>query len=152
MMATFIDSAGETWTIEISVDEIRQLRKEINVDLLALLDNDGSLLRRLAADPLTLVDVISLLCTEQIKRRQLDERGFAKRLVGYGLEAALDCLIEAIANFTPPRQGAVIRQMWAKVKELDQRAMDRLTTKLESPDLTRKLDAKMEALLQEAGS
>jgi hypothetical protein len=151
-VAIFIDATGETWTIEISVDEIRVLRKEITVDLLSLLDNNGALLRKLAADPLTLVDVISILCTDQIKRRDLDERGFAKRLVGHGLEAALDCLIEAIANFTPPRQGAVIRQMWAKTRELDQRAMDRLSTKLASPDLARQLDEKMEALLKEAGS
>lgn len=151
-MAIFTDAAGETWTIEISVDEIRQLRKEINVDLLALLDDNGTLLRKLAADPILLVDVISILCTDQIKRRQLDERAFAKRLVGAGLEAALDCLIEAIANFTPPRQGAVIRQMWAKTKELDQRAMTHLTKKLHSPDLTKMVDKKMEALLNEAGS
>lgn len=151
-MAIFTDATGESWTIEISVDEIRQLRKEINVDLLSLLDDHGLLLRKLAADPILLVDVISILCTDQIKRRQLDERAFAKRLVGYGLEAALDCLIEAIANFTPPRQGAVIRQMWQKTTDLNQRAMDRLTTKLQSPELTRQLDAKMEALLNAAGS
>jgi hypothetical protein len=151
-MATFTDAAGETWTIEISVDEIRLLRKELKVDLLALLEDNGLLLRKLVADPILLVDVISILCTDQIKSRDLDERAFAKRLVGHGLEAALDCLIEAIANFTPPRQGAVIRQMWAKTKELDHRAMDRLTTKLESPDLARQLDEKMEALLKEAGN
>lgn len=151
-MAAFLDAIGDRWTIEISVAEIRQLRAEISVDLLSLLDDNGALLRKLAGDPIQLVDVISVLCSDQITSRDLDERGFAKRLVGHGLEAALDGLIEALANFSQPRQGAVIRQVWAKAKAMDQKVMDGVTAKLAGPDLDRKLDAKMEAFLHEAGS
>ncbi len=151
-MPRFSDSAGEGWTIEISVHEIRVLRSQLSVDLLAIMDDNGALLRRLANDPITLVDVISVLCTDQITTRKLTDVQFAHRLKGEGLANALDCLIEAIANFTPPQRGALINQAWAKVKEMDQRAMTKMAAKLESPELNRQLDAKMEALLNEAGS
>lgn len=151
-MAKFIDAEGSEWTIEISVAEIKQLRTQLSVDLLALMDDNGRLLKRLAADPILLVDVISELCTAQITERGLDEYGFARRLVGAGLSNAMDGLIDAIANFTPPQRGAIIRQAWTKAQEMEQTVMDRVSQQLASPDLNQRLEAKIAVLLQEAGS
>ena len=151
-MAKFIDAEGTDWTIEISVAEIKQLRTQLGIDLLALMDNNGGLLKRLAGDPIVLVDVISLLCSQQITERGLDEYGFARRLVGSGLSNAMDGLIEAIANFTPPQRGAVIRQAWARSQEMEQQVMARISSQLASPDLDLRLEEKIAALLNEAGS
>lgn len=151
-MSKFTDATGETWTIEISVHEIKQLRVELSVDLLKLMEDGGQMLKDLASDPILLVDVISVLLTEQITRRGLDERAFAGRLVGSGIANALDALIEAIANFFPPQRGAMIRRGWAKAQEMETRAMERLTSHLASADLDRQMDQKIAALLSSAGS
>lgn len=151
-MSTFNDATGERWAIEITVAEIKQLRTLLGVDLLAIMDDQGHLLKRLGSDPVLLVDVISVLLTEQITKRGLDERSFAARLVGEGLSSAMDALMDAIANFTPPPRGAVIKQAWAKVQQMDARAIQTVSQRLASQELDRELDERLAALLSNAGS
>jgi len=151
-VSTFTDATGERWTIEITVAEIKQLRTLLSLDLLAIMDDQGQMLKRLASDPVLLVDVISVLLTEQITKRGLDERSFAARLVGEGLSNAMDALMDSIANFTPPPRGAVIKQAWAKVQQMDARAIEAVSLRLASQELERELDTRLAALLSDAGS
>jgi hypothetical protein len=153
-MSQFTDALGRKWSIEITVLSVKQLRQELGVDLLSLADKPApgqvGLLQRLASDPVLLVDVISVLLSTEIRNRSLNELEFARGLVGTGILAACDALIEAIVNFTPPQQGQLIKTMHEKVKLIESAGYSKVSTMLESRELSQKLDNLLEQEFQKA--
>lgn len=116
-MSTFKDSLGREWTFSITVIEIKQLREQIQVDILdTVSDKADQMFAKLEADPILLVDLMSILLTDQIEKLGLDERGFAAGLVGEGIENAKEALIREIANFFGPPRGNVILAAWNQLK------------------------------------
>lgn len=117
---SFVDSAGDRWTIEITVEHVQMLRRELGLDILAIV-SDTTILPRLATDDVLLVDTISLLLSDSIVRRNLDAAGFARRLLGDVMQAAADAMIEAVAVFSRPQKRGLIRESWAAIKNAEAR-------------------------------
>ncbi len=126
---TFTDAAGDKWTIELNVALVQSLRKELDLDLLAIV-TDKKILPRLATDDVLLVDAISLLLSESIETRKLDAEGFARRLFGDTLQAAAEAMVEAVAVFSRPQKRGLIRESWAAMATAETRvtrmALDKL--------------------------
>jgi len=99
--ARFTDATGRDWLVEITVDTVRQVRKELDVDLMQAAG--GDVLERLAADPVELVDVLFVICRDQAEERGLSDVDFGRSLAGDAIEAATDALIDSIVAFFPPR-------------------------------------------------
>jgi hypothetical protein len=110
---------GREWSIEITVDEIRTLRKELGINLLAVFQRDSNVLQQLATDPVLLVDTLCVLLEDSIKKKGIDERSFNAGLVGQGIENAVNCLVDSIVLFSPPHQKEMLSAIWAEQKKLD---------------------------------
>lgn len=105
-MASFTDDKGREWCVSLNINKARALRERLNVNIL---NAEG--LDLLAQDVVLLVDVLYVLCEDQLKAREVNDLEFGESLSGMTLQSASDALIEALLDFSPPRQQKVLRQL-----------------------------------------
>jgi hypothetical protein len=146
-MATFRDQLDRSWTLNITVIEVKKIKKEFELDFNEFASGDGRVIQRLATDTVLLVDVLSTLLEDQIKQRGLDERQFAQGMVGVGIEAATDALVEAVVNFSKPQAGRVIRAVYAKMQATTSLASARVMTRLEDLNVEELVNSQIDKAL-----
>lgn len=127
----FTDTKGEGWTIEINNTVIKRVRSMCEVDLLEVLDGK-ELIKRLMQDPITLGDVLYVVCLPQCQQRDVTDEQFGERLAGDALDEATTALLEEVVNFSPNRRDReaaqrVLTETW---KTMD-RARDLVQTSLQ---------------------
>lgn len=89
---------GQAFTIELDTPLIREVRKELDIDLVAA-DMSGE--AKAASDIATLVDVLWILCREQAEKHGISADVFGRGIKGDTWEAAILALRRAIAFFSP---------------------------------------------------
>lgn len=141
-MHSFKDNTGHEWRIELNVAVNRKVRTEIGVDL-NLINED--LITKLYTNPEMLVDVISIVLTDQIKKQDLDEYGFASRIIGDTVNHACDALMDELVFISPRSQRAIAGAAWKKIRKaesmLEQKAMSVLGSD--------KIDEKLQEIMDE---
>jgi hypothetical protein len=154
-MATFQDNLSRTWHIDITVIELKKLKDEFQLDLGECASRENKILAQLSTNTVLLVDVLSCLLEEQIKHLGLNERQFAQGIVGAGITKALDALVEAIINFSQPREGQVLRAMWNKLEATKELATERVLGRMEELDVdqlvTQQIDEALKTLPRKSG-
>jgi hypothetical protein len=106
-MATFKDNENREWTLYIDIQAARDIRKQLGVDILDIVDG----LNRIAADPVLLVDVLWMLVAQQAERLQISDEDFGRSLRGEAIEVACDAFMDALTDFSPPRQRRILTQL-----------------------------------------
>ncbi len=146
-MPQFNDSLKRPWSIAIDYQSVKQLRESLGVNLLSVVEKDSDLLMRLANDEVLLVDVISVLLTDQIQKQGLTPEQFASGMLGEGLQSAVDALIEGIASFSRPQKGAVIRKTWQALSAAQTHASNRIVSSEMMPAIRAKVDKIVDSAL-----
>jgi len=144
-MKTFTDNAGHTWQVVINVAAAKRVRDLLGVDLLEA--GGGELLKRLAVDPILLVDVIYVLCKPQADAAQVGDEAFGEAMAGDVIDTATTALLEELVDFFPGPKRAVLRKALGKLKKLEQMGLDAGTQHLESGELERRMAALLEEQL-----
>jgi len=103
-MKRFTDARGRDWTVEINVSAIRRVRDLLDIDLTALDEQDGALIKTLHDDPITLVDVLYVICKPQADRDGITDVQFGEGMAGDAIAHATEALIGEIINFTPSQR------------------------------------------------
>ena len=95
-MAKFTDTTGADWNVEIDGWVWKQFKTRApGVNPIEVIVTE-------AMDPADFIDLLWIACEEQIKERDLDERGFAKRIgTGETFDAAFKAFDEACNDFFP---------------------------------------------------
>jgi hypothetical protein len=148
-LATFTDQLGREWKLSLTVLDLKKLKTEFALDLAEFAAAQSPAFARLSSDPVLLVDVLSCLLQEQLTKLGLDERQFVAGFVGEGIERATEALIEAIANFSKPQEGRVIRAIWNKVQATRDLATQRVLDRMDSIDLPRLVETKLGGALEQ---
>jgi hypothetical protein len=143
-MHTFTDAIGEEWAITLDTSIVRRLRASLGIDLLRI--DDQATLETLITDDEKLVDVISELCTDQIRHRKLDEVGFAQRLIGDALDNACDALIDELVFISRRNRREVIAAAWNKTKAFQDVAKEQSLKAINSEEM----DALIQKQIQDA--
>lgn len=113
----FVDSAGRTWPVEITVQTVRDLRRALNVDLLSIIEPESTLISRLANDPVLLADVLYVTCRQECQVRSVSDEEFGRSLGGEAIDAATTAFLEALERFFQnPRQSMIARHLTGNVK------------------------------------
>lgn len=155
-MKSFKDTAGRNWQVAINVGSIKRVRDQAEIDLTTVLDPKANLLERLSNDPVLLVDVLWILVAPQAEKLGVSDEQFGEGLGGDALEAATTAFLEALADFFPSGRRRVLRDLIAKMGDLQQKASaaasQRLTGDLGDRLLAKelaKVDAQLAAQLGE---
>lgn len=123
-MPQWTDKAGKAHTLEITGSIARQMKQQIDIDLMqCLVDQAGieSILKRLADSPETLM--VACAIAEGVAA---DDSFFAV-WDGDSFEAASVALLESIANFIPRRPREILHRLIVKMKAANDAIGDKAT-------------------------
>jgi len=142
-MKTFKDNAGRTWTIAINVDAVKRVRDLLQEDLLDV----KQVLQRLMIDPILLCDVIYCVCKPQADAEKISDVDFAQAMAGDSIAHAKKALVEELVNFSPdPRDRENLGIAVEKFNQMTDRAWEMIKAKLNSPALSREIEAALSAV------
>ena len=147
-MKTFVDNAGRTWTVAINVDAIKRVRDLAQVNLLEVIE--GKLLERLIGDPVLLCDVIYAVCKPEADAKTITDVDFGRAMAGDAIDGGTTALLEDLVDFFPQGRRRVLSKALAKLRKFETAALSAVETRLDSPELERRLAADLAALDTEA--
>jgi len=143
-MASFRDSEKREWLVRLDAPTIIEVRQQCEIDLAAV---DGRPYEKMRDDPILLVDVLYVICREQIKQAGLTDIDFGRSLVGDAIDGATEAMGDAIADFSPRHRREVLRAMVAKAEQIQATASRQAVERLGDPKLTAELEQAMEERL-----
>jgi len=143
-MKTFVDNAGRTWTVAINVDAIKRVRDLAKVNLLEVVE--GKLLERLISDPVLLCDVIYCVCKPEAETKGLSDADFGRAMAGDAIDGATTALLEELVDFFPQGKRRVLSKALAKLRKLETAALAAVETRLDSPELERRMATQLAEL------
>lgn len=114
-MRTFTDSKGTTWSLDLSVGHLLNIKTELGLNLL---DNPEQLPDSLEK----LVGILWITCQDQAQADKIGPVDFAKRLSGDVLQVAVDKWMEEWGDFfarLSPARGQLIKELWDKAKQME---------------------------------
>lgn len=142
-MKTFQDNAGRTWSIAVTVDAVKRVRDLLKEDLLDV----ENVLKRLLVDPILLCDVVYCVCKPQADLERISDVQFAQAMSGDAIAHAKTALVEELVNFSPdPRDRANLGLAVEKFNAMAQRARELIQARLQSPALSREIEAALSAV------
>lgn len=113
-MTSFRDNAGREWLLEINSYFAKLVKARTGVNIGRFLDDGLKPLVEFLSDPITFVDVLFVLVSEQAEKRGVTDEQFGRALGGDAAEAAVKAFTEAFELFCQPRQRKMIRALAAK--------------------------------------
>lgn len=138
-MPTFTDTVGRTWTVAVNVDAIRRVRNTLDVNLLDVISDNSQLLARLVVDPILLCDVLYVLVQPQAQAQGVSDEDFGRALGGDAIDHATTALLEGLASFFPSAKAAVLRKAIAKLRTLEQLAIETTDKRLDALEINQEM-------------
>lgn len=100
-MKTFKDNANRTWTLCIHVTAVKRCRALVDIDLYKLIESGFEGLNALLSDPISLVDVLYVLCMDDCKAQGVSDEDFGRGMAGDAIRHAGEAFVEELINFSP---------------------------------------------------
>lgn len=136
-MRTFVDNAGRTWTVSITVNAVKRVRDLMKEDLLDV----QTTLPRLLVDPILLCDLIYCICKPEADARGISDEDFGRAMFGDAIGHAKAAVLEELENFFPePSRREALRLAIRKYQELEETVIETVKTHLTSPELPKELE------------
>lgn len=118
-MAKFTDRLKREWSLEITVHDIKQVRKGLGINLFDAFAGDYDVYNQVISDVEKLVGVAFILCQDQIQAAGITEEDFGRAMAGDALRRLGDAFSEALVDFFPnARAREVVRATLGKAREL----------------------------------
>src|SRR5581483_6733624 len=130
-MRSFKDANGREWRIVVNVRTAKAVKDMAGINLFALFSDEAN---RLFGDPISLVNVLYVLCAEQCQAKTISEADFAEALFGDAIEQAANALLEEVRDFFPSSRRKLIQATIDKAKELQTGAESRILEDLAKLD------------------
>jgi hypothetical protein len=153
---TFRDTTGREWAIKIDVAAIKRVMKApleyegepLHVNLLALVEPESELLKKLIVFPPLICDIAYALCQPQCIEKKVSDEEFGQAMGGDTLETVLDLILEETVDFFPPARRKVYRTILEKSRTFAEKAKELTTAQLEAGELEKAIDAVLEPELK----
>ena len=150
-MATFTDAKKRRWDVVVSYDTIEEVRAQVDLDFLTVVEKDSKVIEKLMLDHRLLCQVLYLVLKDDADKAGVDARDFGKGLFGDALDAGFQALLGAIADFFPePAERLVLKMQVGKLVEMRKSLAEKAKLEL-IPDLEKAMDAEFEQQLQASG-
>ncbi|MGC1272798.1 MAG: hypothetical protein WBC44_03760 [Planctomycetaceae bacterium] len=146
-MQTFFDADSRMWTVDISLAEIRDVKRQLGIDLLDV--GNETLFARLVQDPELIVDVLHVVLGSQCDEKGVEAVTFARAMRGNTLDDASRALLESLVDFFPRRRREVLRAALRKTNRWLQTTADHARDVIESDRLDGLLQEQIAAMDRE---
>lgn len=135
-MRMFTDTAGEEWGVSVPISAAKRVRQLTGIDLYDV--NDGSLFKQLD-NPITLVDVLYVLCKPEADARGVDDVTFGSRVPPSALEEITDAIVvESAAMLYPAARREAVLELWRRIRDVRGRLAATLIERLGKIDIDAK--------------
>lgn len=129
-MATFRDGNGREWHINVTVADVKRVKEQTGLLLTCLVEDKLMPLATLVSDPVKLVDTVWVLIEPQAKAAGLTDEQFGQSLSGDSVDQMANAFMEALTDFFPKRQSAMLKTLLTKQKDLQDALADRAEVEL----------------------
>jgi hypothetical protein len=146
-MKIFKDALQRDWTVSINVLAVKRIKAKLDIDLLD--STKGELLLSLADDPVSLCDMLWILCEEEATKRGIGDEDFGRSLAGDAIDRATTAFLEELVDFFPSGKRRILETMLACLKTFQALASNRALAMMDSPELTARMERQVEAAIQE---
>lgn len=140
-MQSFKDKSGRTWSFDLNIASWQRVKSETGIDLADLTPVDGRTMLDRLADPVTLMEVLYVLCVPPQERHATSGEAFMSGMSMQSVEAAADALLEEIANFSLPATRALMTRLLSSSRRFAEKRNEQLRQALESQELESSLDS-----------
>lgn len=139
-MPSFKDANSREWLVSIDGPKIKEVRKELGIDLGAL---DGKAYEAMVDDPVLLVDALWLIVRSQALPKGVTDVSFGESLVGEAIERATAALTDAIEEFMPEKKRVLVRTLAKRNQATRNLAMAEVMANMTDPEMTEKMQTAM---------
>ena len=154
-MKTFRDTAGREWAITVDVNAIKRVMKApiehmgepLKVNLLALVEPDSDLLKKVVEYPPLVCDIAYALCKPQCDEKNVTDEDFGRAMAGDAIDLAATALLEELVSFFPKGRRELLAKALGKLKQLESIALAAAAEKLDGPELENRLRELMSGAL-----
>ena len=148
---SFVDTQNRQWTPEINVVTIARVRKTLDINLLELMLPDNPLAERMN-DPCLVVDVLYLLCEEQVKRIDLSAEDFGRAMNADAIEQGMAELLEGLVLFSPSGIRPAHQKILEKARVYRMKAAQRIRELVTDETFDAMLEREIDKRLNPPGS
>jgi len=148
---SFKDAEGRTWIVRVDVNALRRVKALAGIDLMDVVNDQGRMLARLEADPVTLVDVLYAICKPDADAKGVTDETFGAALLGDAIDTATSALLESLADFSPAGRRAVLRKACSKIRQYSELLQKTALERLDSPEMDEMVKTEIESALTLGG-
>jgi hypothetical protein len=139
----FTDTKNNVWAVDVTVLTCKRLKKMLGIDVF-----DLEKFFKLAQDPITLCDVLYVVCLDEANTRGISDEQFGASLSGTAIRDAKNALMEAYINFIPdPAAAEKVRIVREKYEKVGEKILESLEKKM--PTIVQKIETQTERFLIE---
>ena len=139
-MQSFKDKSGKTWSFDLNIASWRRVKSETGIDLADLTPSDGKTMLDKLADPVTLMEVLYVLCVPAADRHDIKGEDFMSGMSMQTVESAADALLEEIANFSLPATRNLLMRLLKSSKKFVEKRNEQLEQALASQEMESSLN------------
>ena len=137
-MKKFADRNDVKWDIDITVGTLKRVRAALDVDLFKITDDKFALMQEILNDPVLLVDILFIVCEQQVEERGMTDVQFGESLDGDTLFSAMNSFIEGMTDFFPERRGReALKKLMSKGREVYDLVSEREIKRIENLDVAK---------------
>lgn len=150
-MKTFMDNAGRTWNVALNVTAIKRVKSLTGLDLLDAVNDGGTMLEKLAGDPVTLCDVVYAVCKDQADAQNIADVDFGGAMAGDALGGATTALLEELVDFFHGGKRDLFRRGLVKMRAYQEKYFRAACLKMDDPAMDAKVERAIEKIMQAGG-
>lgn len=144
-MRQFKDDEGHEWRVPFTVGHAEDIKELLDIDFLDILVGEPPPLTRISTDYRLLAQVLFIICEDQAKQREIDQKQFYKLLGGEAFHAAHDALKGALSDFFQSLGRPEVAEMIAKQQEVIDKALNLLRETCGGEKFAKHVDARLAA-------
>ena len=133
-MQTFVDKDGSSWSIDLSIGIMEEIKGKLDIDLLDPINENDSLVMNLAPisskNIMLFVNMLFLLCEDQCKERDVSDVQFGKLLNMLSLQGSYDAFFKEWEDFFLSLGRKEIAEAMKKMQEVTAEVTMELTEKI----------------------
>lgn len=126
-MSKFADKTGQTWTVEVTVGDLKPLREDYEIDLKDITEEEMKSILPWISKPEKLVELLWHFCQEEAAKRDVTPEQFGRLFNPKAVRESAVAVVGAVVDFSlgPKVAEEVMANLRAEMEGADERGVGR---------------------------